>query len=73
VFVSCFVRGGGIEVSQKLDFGRLLGFDTLRSKSGNVDFQDETVSAKLGAKRGAEPGLSDGSETEAGRGTISAR
>jgi hypothetical protein len=64
-----------VEVCEKLDFGRLLGFDTLSgSKSGNVDFQDETVSAKLGAKRGEEgAGPSGGSETRSGLGTVSAR
>jgi hypothetical protein len=42
-------------MSQKLDLGKLLGFDTLRDLDANViDFQDDTVSAKLGAKGGCE-------------------
>lgn len=43
-------------MSKKLDFGRLLGFETLKDSSlSRVDFQDETVSAKLGAKMSIEP------------------
>ena len=37
---------------QKIDFGKLLGFETV----AGCDFQDETFGAKLGAKVGdAEP------------------
>jgi hypothetical protein len=78
-WTNLWLSGGGSEVSRKLDFGRLLGFDTLSgSKSGNVDFQDETVSAKLGSKRGEPAGrtrsqVSHRDETEPRPGAISAR
>jgi hypothetical protein len=40
-------------MSQNLDLTKLLGFETLGEPvSGVVDFRDETVSAKLGAKVG---------------------
>ena len=36
-----------------IDFSKLLGFDAVNDQiSGSVDFQDETISAKLGAKVG---------------------
>lgn len=39
----------------KIDFERLLGFDSVGDRiSGSVDFQDETLGAKLGAKVGIE-------------------
>ena len=39
-----------------LDFTKLLGFDSVADQlSDGVDFQDETIGAKLGAKVGAEP------------------
>ena len=38
-----------------IDFSKLLGFDAVNDQiSGSVDFQDETISAKLGAKVGIE-------------------
>ena len=37
---------------QKIDFGRLLGFDTINTEE--VDFSDDTFGAKLGAKVGVE-------------------
>lgn len=38
-----------------IDLANLLGFDTIGSElSGKVDFKDEAVSAKLGAKVGVE-------------------
>ena len=41
---------------QKIDYAKLLGFDAVSDKlSDGVDFQDETVSATLGAKVGGEP------------------
>jgi hypothetical protein len=41
--------------SEKIDFAKLLGFDGLSEQiSGSVDFQDETLNAKLGAKVGVE-------------------
>ena len=40
-------------MSQRLDFTRLLGFETLvEANSGSVDFRAEEVSARLGAKAG---------------------
>ena len=39
-----------------LDFTKLLGFSTVAGQlSDGIDFQDETVGAKLGAKVGVEP------------------
>jgi hypothetical protein len=42
---------------QKIDFTKLLGFDAVSDDlSQGVDFQDETIGAKLGAKvGGVEP------------------
>lgn len=42
----------------KMDYAKLLGFDGVGGRiSGSVDFQNETIGAKLGAKvGGAEPG-----------------
>ena len=44
---------------QKIDFTKLLGFDAVSDElSEGIDFQDETMGAKLGAKVGvpeAEP------------------
>ena len=42
-----------MEKSDTIDFAKLLGFDTVtRDPSGDLDFQDETLGAKLGAKVG---------------------
>jgi hypothetical protein len=39
--------------ADKIDFAKLLGFDAVSDQiSGSVDFQDETIGAKLGAKVG---------------------
>lgn len=39
-----------------LDFSKLLGFDAVADQLSNgVDFQDQTVGAKLGSKVGFEP------------------
>lgn len=39
----------------KIDFGKLLGFDTVGDQiAGNLDLQDATFGAKLGAKVGEE-------------------
>ena len=41
--------------SERIDFAKLLGFDAVSDQlSGGVDFQDETLNAKLGAKVGVE-------------------
>ena len=44
----------------KIDYAKLLGFDAVSDEiSGGLDFQNETIGAKLGAKVGnevAEPG-----------------
>jgi hypothetical protein len=38
---------------EKIDFAQLLGFETVTCEpTANIDFQDETFSAKLGAKVG---------------------
>ena len=40
----------------QLDFAKLLGFDTVAAKLfEELDFQDQTVGARLGAKVGFEP------------------
>ena len=42
-----------MRVGKGLDFAKLLGFETLSNRfSKGIDFQDETVGAKLGAKAG---------------------
>ena len=39
----------------EIDFAKLLGFDVVSERiSGGVDFQDEAIGAKLGAKVGQE-------------------
>ena len=39
----------------KIDYAKLLGFDAVSDQlSTGVDFQDETVAARLGAKVGTE-------------------
>ena len=39
--------------ADKIDFAKLLGFDAVSDQiSGSVDFQDEAIGAKLGAKVG---------------------
>ena len=39
----------------KIDYAKLLGFESVAEQiSGSVDFQDETLNAKLGAKVGVE-------------------
>jgi hypothetical protein len=40
-------------MQNKIDYAKLLGFAAVSDQlSGDVDFQDETISAKLGAKAG---------------------
>ena len=42
--------------SNKMDFTKLLGFKTVSEQiSEGLDFQEETVAAKLGAKVGGDP------------------
>jgi hypothetical protein len=42
--------------SNEIDYSKLLGFESVGEQiSGSVDFQDETVAAKLGAKVGIDP------------------
>jgi hypothetical protein len=44
------------KTTNKIDFAKLLGFDAVSDQiAGVVDFQDETIGAKLGAKVG-DPG-----------------
>jgi hypothetical protein len=46
-------RGTTMKESRVIDFAKLLGFDTISDQlSDGIDFQDETVGAKLGAKVG---------------------
>ena len=41
--------------TKKMDFAKLLGFQAVGDEvSGGVDFQDDVIDAKLGAKVGAE-------------------
>jgi hypothetical protein len=41
---------------QTIDYAKLLGFNAVSEQlSEGLDFQDETIAAKLGAKVGAEP------------------
>jgi len=41
----------------KVDYAKLLGFDSVSERiSGRVDFQDDAIGAKLGAKVGNETG-----------------
>jgi hypothetical protein len=43
----------------RIDFAKLLGFDTVGDEiSGCVDFQDDAIEAKLGAKVGGKGCLS---------------
>ena len=49
------LRGFMKKVSE-IDYSKLLGFEAIGDEiAGNVDFQDERVAAKLGAKVGADP------------------
>jgi hypothetical protein len=42
-----------MQASKKIDFARLLGFEMVSDQiSGSLDFQDEIVGDKLGAKVG---------------------
>jgi hypothetical protein len=42
---------------QKIDYAKLLGFNAVSEQlSEGLDFQDETIADKLGAKVGLEPG-----------------
>ena len=46
-----------MQKTEKLDMARLLGFDTVATElAGRIGFQDETLSAKLGAKVGEQSG-----------------
>ena len=38
--------------AQKIDYSRLLGFETVGDRNSNADFRDNTLAAKLGAKVG---------------------
>jgi len=42
-----------MQKTDKIDYAKLLGFDAVSDQiSGSVDFQNETIAAKLGAKVG---------------------
>jgi hypothetical protein len=48
--------GGFMKNASEIDYSKLLGFEAIGDEIvGNVDFQDERVAAKLGAKVGADP------------------
>jgi hypothetical protein len=50
-----------MEKTRKIEYAKLLGFDAVTDQiAEGVDFSDETIGAKLGAKVGAdsEPGPS---------------
>ena len=50
--------GANMRKSEKINFAKLLGFDAVSEElSGRVDFQDETIAAKLGAKVGKLSGV----------------
>jgi hypothetical protein len=49
-----------MKASHKIDYAKLLGFESIGEQiCGSIDFQDETVAAKLGAKVGADPANPD--------------
>jgi hypothetical protein len=40
---------------ERMDFAKLLGFETVSDQiAGSIDFQNQTMAARLGAKVGAE-------------------
>jgi hypothetical protein len=48
-------RFEAMQKTYKIDYAKLLGFDTVGDQlSGSIDFQDETIDSKLGAKVGTE-------------------
>ena len=48
-----FYQGCAMQKPDTIDFAKLLGFDTVvRDLSEDLDFQNETLGAKLGAKVG---------------------
>jgi hypothetical protein len=52
--------------SNKIDYSKLLGFEAVEALiTGGVDFQDDALAAKLGAKVGAVDPITPGSPTEA--------
>ena len=42
-----------MQKTEKIDLTKLLGFETIREPTDDIDFQDETLCAKLGAKVGS--------------------
>jgi hypothetical protein len=45
-----------MKVSHKIDYAKLLGFESVGEQiCGTIDFRDEILAAKLGAKVGADP------------------
>ena len=59
-----------MEKTGKIEFAKLLGFGAVSDQiSGSVDFQDETIGARLGAKVGDEsPKPSRRAETDTKKG-----
>jgi hypothetical protein len=41
---------------RKVQFSKLLGFSTVADRSGELDFRDPTIDARLGAKLGTKQG-----------------
>ena len=49
-------QGDAMRKYNRLDFAKLLGFDTVAAKLfEELDFQDQIIAARLGAKIGVEP------------------
>jgi hypothetical protein len=49
--------GDSLKKTSEINYSKLLGFETIDGLiSGDLDFQDEAVAAKLGAKVGLDPG-----------------
>jgi hypothetical protein len=45
-----------MKTANKIDYSKLLGFESVGNLiSGSVDFQDDALAAKLGAKVGNDP------------------
>jgi hypothetical protein len=52
----------------RIDYAKLPGFASVSEQiSGSIDFQDETIGAKIGAKVGAEPPTAEADRQDAPR------
>jgi len=60
-----------VQNSDKIDYAKLLGFEVVAEQiAGSVDFQEETVAAKLGAKVGLPETGAPAKLTEAAATTV---